>query len=101
MLKAVCDICGKEAEIPYTFSIPKGFVRVKLGFVRVKLTFEDNTFGSIPINRKQENEFIICRDCAEKIGLLKDSKLTPKCGSTADQLYDIVAQIVEESRWEA
>jgi len=89
MLKAVCDICKKEAKIPYPFSIPEGFVRVKL-------TFEDNKFGSTSISRKQENEFIICRDCAEKIGLLKDSRLTPKYNSTADQLYDIIAQIVEE-----
>ena len=93
MLKAVCDICKKEAEISYTFSIPEDFVKVSL-------VFEDNVFGLTPVSRRQKNEFLVCYDCAEKIGLLKDSKLTPKYNSTADQLYDIVAQIVCEAQQE-
>ena len=46
----------------------------------------------------------VCLECSNKLGIIKDSihekQIVPEIQTTADQLYDIMVQIVQENTYQ-
>lgn len=76
--KYYCDKCKKEVE-------KDGFVNLLIG--------DPRNYGRKGID--------LCDDCQEKVGIVKkEGTEIKKVESTAEQLYDIIAEIVYENQGE-
>ena len=82
--------CGKETTLEDSVAI------------KIEYSF-GTTWVLSSYNRSTHNESRhICKDCAEKLGIVrkivKDDKVVPEVKSTADELYDVLSRLVWENQ---
>ncbi len=76
--KFYCDKCKKEVE-------KDGFLTLRIGDMR----------------NYEKKKIDLCGDCQEKVGIVKkEGTETKKVETTAERLYDIIAEVVYENQGE-
>lgn len=79
--KIICDLCKKEVETPYYGDANFEHVQIRIG-------------------NYNKAEHDLCPECLEKHGIIKKDKKVANLSepTIAEQLYEIIAQIVAENQ---
>jgi hypothetical protein len=84
LVKLICDLCGATEETPNECN--SQYATVAIGINR------GNYY------RNNEKHYLLCPKCQKEVGLIREGtdNLQP-VESVADQLYDLINQIIQES----
>lgn len=83
----ICDKCGKEEIVKSAYDTPKDWKQVSI-------KVSGGSYSELTLRN-----CLLCTDCLAKLGIVTPEKPTlAECHSLADQLYEAIAQIVQENQ---